>query len=240
MERLDYMPGKQRYIYQRKDIFSFSMDAVLLGKFAKVPKEQGKVIDLCSGNGAIPLMLSVRTEAKIDAVEIQDILCSLAERSVSYNGLEEQINVINKNILHLQDEVEWGTYDLVTCNPPYFPVIALDRINNNEKVSYARHEIACNLEDVIRISSRLVKQTGRLAMVHRPERVVEIITLMTKYQLEPKRIQYVHPKKDREANMVLIEGSRAGKPGIKTLPPFIVYGDGKEFTEEFNKYYHEK
>ncbi|SDZ66573.1 tRNA1(Val) A37 N6-methylase TrmN6 [Evansella caseinilytica] len=236
-ERLDYLPGKKRFIYQRRDIFSFSMDAVLLAKFTKVPKEHGRMVDLCTGNGAIPLLLSLRTKAKIDAVEIQETLYELARKSVVYNRLEEQIHVIHQNILELNGEVQWGSYDVVTCNPPYFAVTSLHSKNNNEKVSYARHEIACTLEDVLRISSRLVKQTGRIALVHRPERLAEIFSLMKKYRLEPKRIQFVHPKRQREANMVLVEGVRGGKSGLKTLPPFFVYGEGHDYTEEFKAHY---
>lgn len=239
-ERLDYLPGKKRYIYQRKDIFSFSMDAILLSKFATVPKGSGKIIDLCAGNGAIPLMVSLRTSSKIEAVEIQETLYELMKKSVKYNKLEDQITPIHKNILHLSNEVEWGTYHLVTCNPPYFPMNAGGEQNENEKISYARHEIACTLEDIVSISSRLLNFSGRFAMVHRPERVVDILSLMRKYAIEPKRIQYIHPKKGREANIVLVEGIRGGKPGIKTLSPFFVYGEGQHYTEEFQKHYGKK
>lgn len=239
-ERLDYLPGKKRYIFQRKDIFSFSMDAILLSKFATVSKSTRKVIDLCAGNGAIPLMLSLRTNSTIEAVEIQEPLYELMKKSIRYNNLEDQIHPIHKNILHLSNDVEWGTYHLVTCNPPYFPLNAGGEQNENEKVSFARHEIACTLEEIISISSRLLNYSGRLAMVHRPERVVDILTLMRKYAIEPKRIQYIYPKKGREANIVLIEGIRGGKPGIKTLSPFFVYGEGQDYTEDFQKYYGKK
>ncbi|MDG5789965.1 tRNA1(Val) (adenine(37)-N6)-methyltransferase [Evansella sp. AB-P1] len=237
-ERINYMPGKKRYIFQRNDIFTFSMDAVLLAKFAKVPKEEGKIVDLCAGNGAVPLMLSLRTNAKIDAVEIQKELCDLAEKSVEYNSLEKQISVINQNIMKLSDEVKWGSYDLVTCNPPYYSINSHNRRNNNEKVSIARHELECTLEDVIRISSRLVKQTGRFAIVHRPERLVEIIMCMIKCSLEPKVLQYVYPKRKKEPNMVFIEAVRNGGPGIKTLEPIYVYdNEGHHYTEEFKNHY---
>ncbi|MBU9713705.1 tRNA1(Val) (adenine(37)-N6)-methyltransferase [Evansella tamaricis] len=237
IERLDYMPGKKRYIFQRDDVFSFSIDAVLLARFAKVPSDSGKVIDLCTGNGAIPLLLSLKTKACIDGVEIQNILSELAIKSCIYNGLENQIRIINSNILELYDEVSWGEYDLVTCNPPYFALTSEKGKNVNEKVSFARHEIACTLDDVIRISAKLVKQTGRLSMVHRPERLTEILLTMKKYRLEPKKIQFVHPKQDREANMVLVEGVRSGKTGIRTLPPIFVYGNGKQYTKEFKELY---
>ncbi|UCZ53294.1 tRNA1(Val) (adenine(37)-N6)-methyltransferase [Bacillus shivajii] len=235
-ERIDYMPGKRRYIYQRSDVFSFSMDAVLLAKFVTLPSK-GKVIDLCAGNGAVPLMMSLRTNAEILGVEIQEPLCELANKSIQYNELEEQIRMVNQDITLLNSEVSWGKYDVVTCNPPYFPVTAEKGKNENMRVSLARHEIACSLEDIIRIASRLVKSYGKFAMVHRPERIVDIVSLMRMYKVEPKRIQYVHPKAGKEANMVFIEGVRDGRQGLKTLAPFFVYEDGQRYTKEFQDHY---
>lgn len=236
-ERLDYLPGKKRYIFQRSDIFTFSIDAILLAKFVTIPKKCTKIIDLCTGNGAIPLMLSLRTKAEIQAVEIQKTLYDLLTKSIAYNELEEQVIPIHQDIVQLKDEVKWGSYDVVTCNPPYFPITKDHYYNDNEKLTYARHEIACSLEDVVRISAKLLNFNGKFALVHRPERIVEIITLMEKYKMAPKRIQFVHPRKNKEANIVLIEGVRGGKRGTKTLPPIIVYGDGTEYTKEFKQYY---
>jgi len=236
-ERLDYLPGKKRFIFQRSDIFTFSMDAVLLAKFASLPKQPGKIIDLCAGSGAIPLLLSQRTRARVDAVEIQKVLYDLFKKSVEYNGLEQQIYPLHQDILQLEEEVSWGSYDLVTCNPPYFPVTKNHYYNSNEQLSYARHEIACTLEDIVKISSRLLNFNGKFSIVHRPERVVEILTLMERYQVEPKRLQYVHPRKNKEANIVLVEGVRGGKKGLITLPPIIVYGEGNSYLKEFKEYY---
>lgn len=237
VERLDYLPGKKRFIFQRSDIFTFSMDAVLLSKFVTLPKKCTKIIDLCAGNGAIPLMLSLRTKVKIDAVEIQATLYKLLKKSIGYNQLEDQIHPIHQDILQLNDEVEWGSYDVVTCNPPYFPITKDHYYNENERLTYARHEIACSLEDVVRISAKLLNFNGRLALVHRPERIVEIVTLMEKYEIAPKRLQYVHPRNNKEANMVLVEGVRGGKSGVNTLPPLIVYGEGNNYTKEFTEHY---
>jgi len=236
-ECLDYMPGGKRTIFQRRDVFSYSMDAVLLAKFVQLPSDKGKIIDLCAGNGAVPLMMTLRTKARIDAVEIQPLLCELAVKTMSENGIDRQVNVIEADLLALQNHIKWESYDNVTCNPPYFPVTSEKGKNENVHVSLARHEISCTLEDVIRISSKLVKQKGRVTLVHRPERVVEIFMMMKKYRLEPKRIQFVHPKKEKEANMVLIEGVREGNPGVKTLPPWIVYEDRQHYTKEFKKHY---
>ncbi|MCE7791823.1 tRNA1(Val) (adenine(37)-N6)-methyltransferase [Salipaludibacillus sp. CUR1] len=238
IERLDYLPGWERAIYQRPDIFSYSMDAVLLGKFAQLPKSgEGKIMDLCTGTGAVPLIMSQRTRTFIEAVEIQPVLASLAEKSVHENNLADQVRVMEADILELDGLVRWESYDTVTCNPPYFPVTAEKGKNVNNHLSLARHEIACTLDDVIRVSSRLVKQKGRVAIVHRPERLPDIFGTMVKYRLEPKRIQYVHPKSDREANIVLVEAVREGKPGIKTMPPWIVYGEDDTYTREFKEHY---
>ncbi|PYZ91534.1 SAM-dependent methyltransferase [Salipaludibacillus keqinensis] len=236
-ERLDYMPGGKRTIFQRNDVFSYSMDAVLLAKFVRLPSEKGKIIDLCAGNGAVSLMMTLRTKAKIEAVEIQPLLSNLAVKTMVENQIDDQVRVIEANLLELDGKVQWESYDVVTCNPPYFPVTAEKGKNINTHVSLARHEIACTLEDVIRVASRLVKQKGKLAMVHRPERVVEIFAAMKAFRLEPKRIQYVHPKKDKEANMVLIEAVREGNPGLKTLPPWVVYDDDQSYIKEFKKHY---
>ncbi len=237
-ERVDFLPGTNLSIYQRKDVFSFSTDAVLLSKFTSTPKRGGKVIDLCAGNGAIPLMLTRRTDAAIEAVEIQKTLAELAVRNIENNHLERQIRVINKDIMALEDEVTWGRYDVVTCNPPYFPMTVNEKDRNaNLKISLARHEVACTLDDVVRISSRLVKYRGKVALVHRPERIGDIMAALRKYQLEPKRIQYVYPKRDKEANMVLIEGMKNGSPGVKTLFPIVVYGNDGFYTKEFKRHY---
>lgn len=236
-ERIDYMPGGSRLIYQRKDVFAFSMDAVLLAKFARVPGESGRIIDLCAGNGAVPLMMSLRTKAKIDAVEIQELLCDLANKSIDYNDLRNQVRVVHSDILALKEEVGWESYDTVTCNPPYFPVTSPKGKNRNAHFSLARHEVACTLEDVIRLASRLVKQKGKVALVHRPERVADIFAVMKQYRIEPKLVQYVHPKASKEANMVMVEGVREGNPGIKTLPPWIVYNDENEYTKAFKEHY---
>lgn len=236
-ERLDYMPGGRRTIFQRRDVFSYSMDAVLLAKFVQMPSDKGKIIDLCAGNGAIPLMMTLRTKALIDAVEIQTLLCKLAVKTMRENGIDQQVNVIEADLMALGGQIKWGSYDNVTCNPPYFPVTSEKGKNENIHFSLARHEVSCTLEDVIRVSSKLVKQKGRVALVHRPERTVEIFATMKKYRLEPKRIQYVHPKKNKEANMVLIEAVREGNPGVKTLPPWVVYKDHQHYTEEFKHHY---
>lgn len=228
-ERLDdLMTDSGLKIIQSRDVFSFSLDAVLLSRFAKVPK-YGRIVDLCSGNGVIPLLLSDRTKASIDAVEIQPRLADMARRSVAINGLSEQIRVIEQDLRVYKQLAGNGVYDAATVNPPYMPVTAGDK-NENEHYAIARHEIHCTLEDVAEACSRLVRPGGKVSMVHRPSRLLDIAETLRKWRLEPKRIQFVHPHAGAEANMILIEAVRDGKPDIKLLPPIMVYENGVQIV----------
>lgn len=234
-ERIDYIGKKDLKIIQANDVFSFSLDAVLLAKFVHVPIQKGKIIDLCSGTGVIPLILSERTKAQMVAVEIQEKLCHMAERSVRLNQLEHQIEIICEDINRLESTFLNETYDVVTCNPPYFKVTNEKDLKKNEQVAIARHELYCTLEDVVRTASRLLKQGGKGAFVHRPKRLIELIETMKKYKLEPKRIQFVYPKRGMDANIVLIESMKCGKPDVKILPPITVYEDNNEYTEQIKE-----
>ncbi|SFF43816.1 tRNA1(Val) A37 N6-methylase TrmN6 [Paenibacillus algorifonticola] len=222
-ERLDdLMMDTGLRIIQSREVFSFSTDAVLLSNFASIPKK-GKVIDLCTGNGVIPLLLTGRTKAHIDAVEIQPRLADMAKRSVKLNGLEQQINIVEADLRNFAaNKAIYGTYDAVTVNPPYMSAEAGDS-NENEHYAIARHEVHGTLQDIVEACSRLVRPAGKVAMVHRPSRFVEIIETMCKYKLEPKRVQFIHPNKNGEANMVLIEAMRDGRPELRLLPPIMVY-----------------
>nr|WP_042171297.1 tRNA1(Val) (adenine(37)-N6)-methyltransferase [Paenibacillus gorillae] len=221
-ERIDdLMTETGLKIIQSREVFSFSLDAVLLSKFATVPK-RGRIIDLCSGNGVIPMLLTTRTKASIDAVEIQPRLADMARRSVAMNKLDEQIKIIEADLRQYMKEAGNGVYDAVTVNPPYMAVKAGDS-NENEHYSIARHEVHCTLEDVVHASARLVRSGGKVAMVHRPSRFIDIMETMRKYRLEPKRVQFIHPNAKGEANMVLIEAIRDGRPELRVLPPVMVY-----------------
>lgn len=228
-ERLDdLMTESGLKIIQSREVFSFSLDAVLLSRFASVPKH-GRIVDLCTGNGVIPLLLTTRTKAHIDAVEIQPRLADMARRSVSLNQLTEQISIIEQDLRLYPKLAGNGVYDAVTVNPPYMPVTAGDQ-NENEHYAIARHEIHCTLDDVAAACSRLVRPGGKVSMVHRPSRLLDIVETMRKWRLEPKRIQFVHPNANAEANMVLIEAMRDGKPDIKLLPPIMVYEKGVQIV----------
>jgi tRNA1(Val) A37 N6-methylase TrmN6 len=156
----------------------------------------------------------------------------MAVKSIAYNGLENRLQMIHGDIKEMAKRLGYGKFDVITCNPPYFTTQEMGVINPNEHLAIARHEILCTLEDAIKASSDLVRQGGKVAFVHRPGRLMDIITLMRKYRLEPKRIQLVYPKIGKEANTLLIEAIKDGSPDLKILPPIIVYNENDEYTKE--------
>lgn len=232
-ERLDYLVAHQEMqIIQSPSVFSFSLDALLLADFTYVPIKRGKILDLCTGNGVIPLLLTMRSAAHITGVDIQKRLVDMARRSVRLNHLTEKISIIHGDLKDMQPILGHSGFDVVTCNPPYFPTPAKTEHNNNDYLTIARHEVYCTLEDVVKACKLHVRPGGKVSMVHRPERLVDILMLFRSYNLEPKRLRFVYPKFERDANMVLIEGVRDGKPGMTMLPPLYIYNEDHTYTEE--------
>lgn len=223
-------------IIQDREKFCFGMDAVLLTGFAKV-KEGEKVLDLGTGTGIIPILLEAKTAGgHFTALEIQEESVDMARRSVALNGLEEKIEIVHGDIKEASKLFGGATFNIVTTNPPYMTEHH-GLQNPDEPKAIARHELKCTLEDVIRESAKVLQPGGRFYMVHRPRRLNEIINLMTLYKIEPKRIRFVHPFADREANMVLIEGLRGGKSMMKIEPPLIVYKEQGVYTDEIYEIY---
>ena len=229
-ERLDYLLKDDLRIIQSPSVFSFSLDAVLLSNFTYVPIQKGTIVDLCSGNGVIPLMLHRRSHANIIGVEIQERLYDMATRSIAYNNLEQKIKMIHDDLKNAPNLIGREFVDVVTCNPPYFQDVPTSEQNTNEHYAIARHEIKTNLEEVIYASKLLLKHGGKLAMVHRPGRLLDIVTTMRNHGIEPKRVQFVYPKMGKEANTLLIEGMKGGKADLKILPPVYVYEENNEYT----------
>ncbi len=235
-ERLDDLMRNGYKLIQNTEIFCFGMDAVLLCSFARVAEEE-RVLDLCSGNGVIPILLKGRTKGgHFTGLEIQEINVDMARRSAEYNGIMQDVDFICGDVKEASALFGGASFDVVTVNPPYMNENHGLKNPDSHK-AIARHEILCTLEDVIREASKLLKPSGRFYMVHRPQRLTEIFGLMRQYRLEPKRLRLVHPFADREANMVLVEGIRGARPMLKVEPPLIIYSEPGVYADEVRRLY---
>lgn len=235
-ERIDDLQRCGLKIIQNKDMFCFGIDAVLLSSYATV-NEGDKVLDLCSGNGIIPILLCGKTGASsITGLEIQKDCCELAERSIRMNGIEDKVNMICDDLKNIKECIKPSTFDVVTCNPPY--MIDNHGIKNPDSYrAIARHEILCNFEDIVAAARYALKPGGRFVLIHRPFRLVELIDTMTRYNLEPKRMKMVHPYIDKEPNMVLIESTLGGKRRLTVDKPLVVYESESRYTQEIYDVY---
>lgn len=235
-ERVDDLQRNGYGIIQRTGAFCFGMDAVLLSGFAAV-RQGEQALDLGTGTGIIPILLEAKSEGRhFTGLEIQPEMADMARRSVAYNHLESKIEIVTGDIKEAGRLFDLASFDVVTSNPPYMND-AHGLKNPDLPKAIARHEILCTLEDVVRSAAILLKPGGRFYMVHRPHRLIEIISVMRQYRLEPKRMKFVHPFIDREANMVLIEGVRGGKPMVKLEAPIIVYKEPGVYTDEIYEIY---
>ena len=228
----DLVYFKNIKIVQNKDYFNFSLDSILLPNFVEITRKTKKILDMCTGNAPIPLILSTKTDAKIYGVELQKEVYDLAKETIKIKNLDNQIELINDNIKNLKKIFDTETFDIITCNPPYFKKKDDSIINENKVKSIARHEIEMELEDVMIISKALLKNEGSLVLVHRTDRLIEIIELMKKHNIEPKRMRLIYPKVNMESNLVLIEGRKNGKEGLKIIPPLYIHNDDSSYTSE--------
>ena len=235
-ERLDDLQRNGLKIIQKTDGFCFGMDAVLLSGFASV-KPGERALDLGTGTGIIPRLLSAKTKGDhFTGLEIQTEIMKMAQRSVALNGLEKKIDIIQGDIKEASRIFGAASFDVVTSNPPYMND-AHGLKNPGDVKAISRHEVLCTLEDVVREGTKALKPGGRFYMVHRPHRLAEIITVMRQYKLEPKRMKFVHPFADKDANMVLIEAVRGGGAWLKLEPPVIVYKEPGVYTDEIYEIY---
>lgn len=230
-ERVDDLQRNHYRIIQKKNGFCFGMDAVLLSGFAQV-KQGERMIDLGTGTGIIPILLEAKTEGNhFTGLEIQEEVAEMALRSVMLNGLEERITIIHGDIKEAGQICGRASFDVVTSNPPY--MVSQQGLKNPDTMkAISRHEIFCTLEDVAREAALLLRPGGRFYLVHRPRRLAEIICILQKYALEPKRMKMVHPFADREANMVMIEAVRGGGAMMKVEAPVIVFKEPGVYSEE--------
>ena len=238
MEVTNYLLGyKDKYIVQNTQMFNFSLDSVLLPNFVTLNKNIKNVLDIGCGNAPIPLILSTKTKALITGVEIQKEVYNLACKSVKINNLENQINIINADINEIYNQFETESFDVITCNPPFFFFCEKSNLNKSDYKTIARHEVKLNLDDIFKISKKLLKNNGYVAIVHRPERLLDILNSMQKYNIEPKKIQFIYPKTNMEANILLVEGMKNGKKGLKVLNPIYTHLDNGEYTDQIKKYF---
>ena len=248
-ERIDDLQRNGLGIIQKQNGFCFGMDAVLLSGFVR-GKKGGTAVDLGTGTGIIPLLLSAKTDfAHFYAIEVQSVMAEMAARSVFLNGLEQKIDILQgdlREILREKQEaafprvipdetgtvrLSFGKFDAVTANPPYMKY-AHGLQNPGEQKAISRHEVLCTLDDVCAAAGKLLKQGGHFYMVHRPQRLIEITEALTRYRLEPKRMKFVHPFLDREANMVLIDAVKSAGHECRVEPPIIIYREPGRYTDE--------
>ena len=239
-ERIDDLEFEGLKIIQYSTWFCFGIDAVLLSDFAKNLKKNGKVVDIGTGTGIISILLSKKSNAeKIYGIEIQKDVANMALRSVKLNNLEEKIEIINRNVKDIFEVIYPNTIDAIVTNPPYMK-IGNGAINEEKKKLISRHEVECTLEDIIKVSYKLLKSKGEFYMIHRAERIVDIMYYLRRYKLEPKILRFVHSKTEKEPNLVLIKAVKNAGKHLKIEKPLIIYNNDGTYTDEILKIYNKK
>ena len=221
MERLDDILGyKDLKIFQNSDYFSFSLDSVILANYSTIRLRDKKIIDFCTGNGVVPIILSKRCNNFIVGVEIQESLANLARRSVQYNNLEDRIQICCEDIKNYSKN-HLNEFDLVLCNPPFFKVEINSAFNNSYEKKIARHEILITLKDICECAKKILKDNGNICIVHRSDRLMEVLEEFRKNGIEPKKVKFVYERIDKESSLVLVEGQKCGNVGLKVSKPLI-------------------
>ncbi len=232
MERLDDVLGYDLKIYQNSTYFSFSLDSIILANYANIRLRDKNIVDFCTGNGVIPLIISNRTKNNIVGVEIQEKLAELATKSVDYNKLGDRITIVNEDVKEFSRK-HLNEFDLVLCNPPYFKIEEKSSFNEFYEKKIARHEVLFNLEDLCECSKKVLKDNGNLCIVHRTDRLMEILEIFRKHNIEPKKIRFVYENISKESTLVLIEAQKCGSVGLKVESPIILYNLDGSMTDEY-------
>ena len=239
MEVLNDIVGKNLKIYQNDEYFRFSLESVLLPNFVNINVRDKNILDLCSGNCPIPLILSKKTKAHIYAIELQKEVYELGIKSIKINKKEDQITLLNEDVCNLKNIFQGDYFDLITVNPPYFKNIETSIKNKNIIKTLARHECNLTLSNLLEIVFYLLKTNGSFYMVHRTERLMEIIELLKKYHLTPKVIQFIYPNNQKESKLFMIKAVKYGKESLKVLDGIYIHNDSgsyrKEIQDIFNK-----
>lgn len=236
-ERIDDLELNGLKIIQNKDGFCFGMDSVLLSDFAKEIKRSSTILDMGTGTGILAILLSAKTQGtKIVGVEIQPEVAEMAQRSVILNQLQNRIEIICEDIKKLKGIYEAGSFNAIVTNPPY-KKRGTGGVNENELKLISRHEITADLEDFISIASYLLKEQGSIYMVHRPERLADIMVNLRKYKLEPKNIKFVYPNQEKEPNLILIKATKNARPFLKIEKPIYIYDSQGNYTKDVLEMY---
>lgn len=233
----DLLGYKNYKIVQNDEWFVFSLDSVLLPNFVKINKSDKKILDIGTGNAPIPLILSTKTDATIFGIEIQKDVYDMATESIKLNSCTKQINLINDDVNNIYKYFKPEFFDVIVSNPPYFKLSENSIINKTNAKALARHEIALDLNHLIQIASKYLKNNGKFAMIHRTERLTEILSKLSEYNLEPKRISFVFPKKESNSNLFMVEAVKNANPGIKSLTHIIIHDEDGQYTDEVKKYF---
>lgn len=235
MERLDDVLGyKDLKIYQNSDYFSFSLDSIILANYSTIRLRDKRIVDFCTGNGVVPIIISRRCNKDIVGVEIQEKIASLAIKSIKYNHLDERISIVCDDVKNFSRK-HLNEFDLLLCNPPYFKVQELSTFNKNDEKTIARHELYLNLDELCDCAKKILKDNGNFCLVHRSERLNEIIQILKKYNLEVKRIKFVHETVEKPSFLVYIEAQKCGKPGLIVDKPLIQYELDGRMTAEYDR-----
>ena len=228
-ERIDDLQTKGFRIIQNSKGFCFGIDAVLLANYVSL-KKNAKVVDFGTGTGIIPILIAAKsTTSKIEALEIQVEAADMARRSVVLNNLEERINVLNIDLKLADKYLKINSFDVVTTNPPYMHANGI--VNMEEAKTISRHEVKCKLEDVVKMAAKLLKHNGKFYMIHRPQRIVDIILYCRKYKLEPKKLQFIQPTREKKPNLLIVECTKAARPEVIVLDPLIIYDEDRNYTK---------
>ena len=236
----DLLNYKNLKIVQDDNYFNFSLDSVLLPNFVTINKNTKKILDLGCGNAPIPMILSTMTDAEIYGIELQKEIYDLAIESLKINKLENRINIINDNIKNLDKYFDINSFDVIVSNPPYFILDENSNTNDCIQKTIARHEKEITLSEIVETAKKYLKNNGTFAIVHRTDRLIEIIEEFRKNNIEPKRIRLIYPKENKESNMVLIEGRKNGNVGLKILPPLYVHNSNGEYRDEIKSMFKER
>ena len=222
-------------IYQDDNFFSFSLDSIILANYSTIRLRDKKIIDFCTGNAVIPIILTRRCNKNIEGVEIQKPLYDLALKSVEINNLSSRIKIYNQDVKDFANDIaNLNVYDLVLCNPPYFKNIE----NSSKNISYekmiARHEVLINLDEVCSCAKKILKDNGNICIVHRSDRLMDILSSFRNNNIEPKRIKFVYETLDKPSNLVLVEGQKCGSVGLIVDKPLVMYNSDGTMTSEYS------